>query len=532
MSDFFTHLVGQVIQPSLDVIPDIPVRFAPVANVPGSELAPEPPVLDTLFQPAPAAPADRMGVEQSSTTAANSPVIPKTLAAGVVRPNPAVTGAQTLPDHAKAEKDYPTAGKRPGSENVAPAFTSAPYETRPIALPVALPTEGNELTRSSARPSNAQPTARLDPPGNASEVQRGQPPEVVPSTVLPIIRPAGRPESPVGQPLSASSATGSEAPGATERFSMPIVRSTGSLSPLEPLEPPLELPSSAVPGPDLAVPRAPASSFTQPEPLASLQAGEIALPSRAKADAKISNVAFRPQPPQKSQQAATNSLPEILPLVKPAAAQTAPPLTSLSPPPASSELRHAAAEADVPQVKATFPASVISPQTPEANRPGTILAAPLSHTASSAQPKGAQRQTQPAHSPAGSRFAPIPAIDPGPIETAGPAAPETQRPPGTSDPRPAPQPEMAAKQPLLPPELNPKSFIQPVLGADLPLDSKSLSSRSGTDETAIPSVHLTIGRIVVKTAPTTAPTASRPVPIRRQPAVSLHDYLNRHGDDQ
>ena len=91
---------------------------------------------------------------------------------------------------------------------------------------------------------------------------------------------------------------------------------------------------------------------------------------------------------------------------------------------------------------------------------------------------------------------------------------------------------MAAEQPLFPLELNPKSLIRPVLGAESPLDNTAPSRRSGAEETTIPIVHLTIGRIVVKTVPPAAPAASRPAPIRRQPAISLHDYLNRHGGDQ
>ena len=514
MSDFFTHLAGQVIQPSTEVIPNIPLRFAPGAAVPASALAPEPPVLDTLFQPAQAVSADRIGADRSSPPLDDAPVIPKALAGGANLPNPAVFGTRSLPDLPKTDKDYPAAVKAPGVENAAPALASAPHETRPIALPA----EGNELPRTPAGPSGAQPS-----------------PVDVPPVVLPLVRPAGRPEAPVGQPLSAGPAAGPKGPRATERLSIPIVRPAGSLSPLEPLEPPPGQPSSAAPGPDLAVPMPPAGSVSQPEPLASPQAGEIARPNQTKTDVKISTAAFQPQPLQRSQRAAANSLPEILPLVKPAA-QTILPAISLSPTPSSPEMRHAAAEAAIPQVKAALPDAVISPQTPAVDSLESILAAPLSHVDPSRQPQSAPRaeraQAQPAQSPAVLRPAPIPAIDPGPMDAAEPVAPAAQRPPGASDPRPAPQPEIAAEQPLFTPELNPKSFIRPVLGADLPLDSTALSSRSGTDETAIPTVRLTIGRIVVKTASTTAPAASRPASIRRQPAISLHDYLNRHGGDQ
>ncbi len=518
MSDFFTHLAGLVIQPSTDVIPNIPLRFAPGANVPGSELASEPPVLDTLLQPAPADSANRMGADQSSPTLVDALVIPKALAAGANLLNPAVSGTQFLPDHPKAEKDYPAAEKGPGVENTAPALAPAPHETRPNPSLSALPAESNELPRTPARPSVAQPS-----------------PVVVPSVGLPMVRPADRPETPFGQPLSASPVADPEGPGATGKLPIPIVRPESSLSPLEPLEPPLGQPSSAAPRPVRDVPKPPASSDSQPEPLASPAAGEIAQPNQSKTGAKFSAAVIQEPLPQASQRAAAKSLPEILPLIKPAAAQMILTAASLSPAaslPSSPGVRRAAAETAIPQVRATLPAAAISPQTPDADSPELILAAPLPYAGSSGQAQSVQRQTQPALSAAGPQPAPSPAVDPGPIETAGPASPAAQRLPGTPDPRPAPKREMAAEQPLFLPELNSKSFIRPVLGAESLLDSAALSSRSSADEQASPTVHLTIGRIVVRAAPPAVPATSRPAPIRRQPAVSLHDYLNRHGGDK
>ena len=529
MSDFFTHLAGQVIQPSTDVIPNIPLRFAPGAAVPGSELAPEPPVLDTLLQPAPANSADRMGTGRSRPTLVEAPMIPKALAA---QANPA--------DHPKAEREHLAAVEEPGVENAVPAPAAAPHEIRPNPSAAASPAEGNELPRPPARPSHALPSARLNPPENEPAAQSAQPsPAAVPAVVSPKVRPVNAPEFPVGLPLSASPTADPAGPAAAERFSIPIVRPAGSLFPLEPLEPPPGQPSFAAPGPGFSVSKAPAVGLSQSqlEPLASPEAAEIAQPSQLKTDAKPSAAVIQEPLALASQRADSHSLTEILPLVKPAATQTIHPSPSTSPAaPISSSagVKHASAETAVPQTKATLPAAAITPLAPDGDRPETILAAPLLDAGTSAQPQSAsraerdQRQAQPGHSPADLQPVPTPAIDPGLIETAGLTSAKAQIPPGTS----APKPELAVERPLFPLELNPKNIIRPVLGVKSLLDSAALSSRSGADGAAIPTVHLTIGRIVVRTVPPAAPAVSRPVPIRRQPAVSLHDYLNRHGGDK
>ena len=77
-------------------------------------------------------------------------------------------------------------------------------------------------------------------------------------------------------------------------------------------------------------------------------------------------------------------------------------------------------------------------------------------------------------------------------------------------------------------ELDPGSIIRPVIAAGSMLRERTPVSDVNASKSTVPTVHLTIGRIVVKGIPPAALPPFSPVSARRQAPVSLSDYLARH----
>ena len=99
----------------------------------------------------------------------------------------------------------------------------------------------------------------------------------------------------------------------------------------------------------------------------------------------------------------------------------------------------------------------------------------------------------------------------------------------TSDARQSPRPVKTPESSPRSPALDSNSIIRPVVTSSAILGEKTGTYKSESVESTVPTVRLTIGRLVVKASPPVAPAASSSVSTRRQPSVSLSEYLAQHG---
>ena len=74
MTDFFTHITGQVIQPSIEIYPAITTQYILGPEVSGAGLSAEPSVLDSILQPVPAALTDRISIDQKGQIGFDHPM--------------------------------------------------------------------------------------------------------------------------------------------------------------------------------------------------------------------------------------------------------------------------------------------------------------------------------------------------------------------------------------------------------------------------------------------------------------------------
>ena len=468
MSDFFTHLVGQVMQPAADVLPAIPVHFAPGADLHPGELAPEPPPLDALFQATPAVPSQPGDVGPSPLTRSDPQAAPERPAEGAPVPAPARPESKLLPAPPGAEAIV----RGPGAE---------------IEIP--------DPAREAAPPGVSSGAASPTPPAGKDG------PAVLPARPSVTLSVAGE-DIPAKEPLPE---------GETPGFA-PEIR------PVRGPEPRLKRPSSAVPG-------------TPPfEPMGD-ENEKVSISRPAAPAVKPPTAAVQPQLPPAIPRAESNFPPDMLPPLKPPAAETHLPQTghnSLFVSSASPVERHPETETAAPpsnparlEAGKKLPASgrvepeLVRAVLPAAENPGGLQPNPDPRSERTS-PQPTELPTIPGPAPAVSRPATLPSVI-------------GERQPTTKQARPASKVEGTEAQSPYPAVSDPSDAIRPVLRAEPPLEKKAPAGRVGSDEPALPSLRLTIGRIVVKAAPPVAPAVPRPASARRQPAVSLMDYLNRHG---
>lgn len=478
MSDFLTYLARYALQPETAVLPAVPPRFAAGVSIAPSELTPEPP-------PLPPAEAMTLPTSSQSTERLADLVESTTHEASKTPSDPMAQSPTAPPLQRKVDPTAPPVSLEGGPPLPHPIATG-PHPTLPASIqasntltPPPLPMADSSLTEPTATtitPSESQP---VTPPSQPVQTQQTavfatESPTTEPIPPMPSADTVPATPAPTMQPIQRK----------IDPAAVPISLE-GSLTPHPIAEVPNQTPPAAtqVPNKPTAPPHAPAKATVpaaEPQPTASRS---IQQPTQQTAvfameSPTIDSITPAPSPNLNSE---VQNGPKLPPTTKPS-----PPVAPHQPP-ARAQVADWLRE-DLPKQPHL--------ETPQTN-PQQNVVSPL--------PRGAAHYV---------------------------AAPPSSNTEPLADPPVTAAAQKQLTQPASPPiPLEPQSNIRPNLPPALAPAPTPEAAASQPQETAVPTVHITIGRIVLK-APPSAPTAPPPAPARRQPSVSLSDYLTRHGGKQ
>jgi hypothetical protein len=230
MTDFFTNLVSQVLQPAAEIYPAITVQYGPEPNVSAALPVPEPPVLDSAFQPVSDELADPVEVPQIVGPIPDPTFVPHSVDKLTDGSRPFLPGIQS-PQHSPIpEKHSPGLVEESATLSHTKSFQFSHPEEAPFISSISSSAEENEVGHTSVEGTGTQPVSRQTlPPRHPFAAD-----EAGPSRILPSPNPIEGNEILIGSPSDQNEEIEHVLPKATERYPGRITRRKGTMPEIDP----------------------------------------------------------------------------------------------------------------------------------------------------------------------------------------------------------------------------------------------------------------------------------------------------------